>query len=264
MGDEDVADEADDDVVVLDLSKEEPDEKPEKEEKPEKAAKPDYDEYIEKARGVAREEIEKRAPKESASLPAGQRFSEADLSKAEDELDEKIEAGEVGAKEARRLQRIIDGHRTTNRDEEQTARRDIETRMDSADRTVTMWTKDNAPAFLEEDSKESKDAEQFLMGTLGAQKHGDYYVLSKKVGRIAAGILNQANSRTQKDTGPARKKELASKQPARTGPPGKSKLAEVTRAERDILSSVGLRKERVGLYHQFKKAGMRKPVEVDG
>jgi len=263
MGDEDIADEAegDDDVVVLDLSKEEPDEKPEKEEKP---AKPDYDEYIEKARGVAREEIEKRAPREPTPLPAGQRFSEPDLSKAEDELDEKIESGEIGAKEARRLQRIIDGHRTTNRDEEQVARRDLESRMGSAERSVTMWAKDNAPAYLEEDSKESKEAETFLMETLGAHKHGDYYVLSKKVGRIAAGILNQANSRTQKDTGPARKKELASKQPARTGPPGKSKLAEVTRAERDILSSVGLRKERVGLYHQFKKAGMRKPVEVDG
>lgn len=264
MGDEDILDESDDDVVVLDLSKEEPDEKPEKEEKPEKPAKPDYDEYIEKARGVAREEIEKRTPRETTSLPANQRFGEADLAKAEDELDDKVEAGEIGAKEARRLQRIIDGHRTTNREEESAQRREVETKMGSADRTVTMWAKDNAPAYLEEDSKESKEAETFLMDVLGAQKHGDYYVLSKKVGRIAAGILNQANSKTQKDTGPERKKELASKQPARTGPPGKSKLAEVTRQERDILSSVGLRKERVGLYHQFKKAGMRKPVEVDG
>lgn len=272
--------EEDSDSIVVDLSKpdddakqlsvddlaEDEDQEPQKEAKAEEEKpKPSSDVVeLEKVRQAIREEIKPKDEKPQQETESKDvRFSEAELQKAEEELDEKLENGEITAAEHRRIQRIIDRHRFQNMLLEREEKIKTESHFDTYEKAIVAWAKENIPELADESSKESKDAVAFLEETLGARKQGNKYILPEKVAKIMAGVISKARNTVEKNQQKAqtdeRKKALISKQPPKTGQLTKESLAtsKMSRREAEILSSLGLRKDKIDLYRRFKNVGKR-------
>lgn len=200
------------------------------------------------------------APQEDHGEERKRRFTEAELQQAEDELDEKLEEGEIDRKEYRRLQRVIDYHRRLNWEAELAQKREESERLSRAEKIALDWAEKNIPEFFDDSSGLVSEAEQFLRDVLGAKKTGGSYEISEKVAKILGAMLVKGSSqpaeRSSGSRDELRKREISSKQPARTisRDAQTDREPQVSRKEREILARLGLRKEKYGLYKKFQSS----------
>ncbi len=219
---------------------------------------------------------EREAKGESEKKEEGpKKYSVEELDAAEDKLEEMLEDREIDRVKYRQYMRNINRIRREMDDDALAMRIEGNRRKQGTDEMIENWASENAPEYLNTRTKASQEAVKWAMNTLGAEQRGDEWVLSKKVGQVAFGVLHKGQQGGNGEREAGRREGLADKKaraeelrgrdtkvPSSKG--GKDKDAPVTKAESAVAKRLGLSKDQTKLARKIKNAGKNAVVEAGG
>jgi hypothetical protein len=273
------------DAVVIDLGvdakgKEAEEKGSEPEPETEKESAPVTEKSPESGRDVDYEAILARVREDLKPEPKKEEkvYSDVEFKAARREVARRYEAGEIGFGQYQDALDQIDDVREGQRAVRLKSEWSSERNRQDAERNVVAWARENAPQFLDARTKEARDAETFAAETLGVVDDGDYYKISKKIGRIAWGLLHASTTGKSKDAvseaekrgvekgvkmKDTRREDLKKLDTPPKGGKDSGGKAPVSDEDRKVLENLGVSGSRVssiaGKMRQFKDT---KRVEV--
>ena len=238
---------------------------------------PTFRELIEEAKKELKDEGVKETPKDSKHP-----HTPEELDRAEEQLAEMMEAETITFSKYHMYMKNIAGFRKAMDEEALVLNFEKRRSKQTAEEGLVQWAETNAPEYLSPRKKEYKDAIEWAEKALGAEKRGDMWIISEKVGAIAFGVLHKGNQSAQepdkktetpkksdKDLGyekgvkdsKARDAELRGRENKvpKTGTGGKD--APISSLESEVMERLGL--TDLKRYRSMKKMGEGKLATVE-
>jgi hypothetical protein len=270
------------DAVVIDTSKEEPDDavqgkepkeadeetvetEEEPEEVPEESQGIDFAAELEKMRGELQSELKPEEKKEEKKI-----YTKDELRNYRRQVEQKLEDGEINrAQYVAYIEQIEDFNEERLQDDldKRSTRKISKTR---AEENVRAWAQTNAPDLLNKRTKASKDSIEFGKRELGAVFEGGNMVLPEEVGRVLLGLAQGQEPEVQKAEARGREKALKEKEvrdrDLKTGdkPPGDKAITKkatkgLTAEEKEVQERLDLSPNAM---KHFKRLRGHSDVEI--